>query len=109
MAVAVQPSTEAKGSAAPAPLWAASLIGGLYVLAALAAVFYAVPKAWDAGVTGWLEPAVGAFANVALRIVAQVAAAILLAVFGSRLAGPRPPKGIRGGVFWAIVTVFAVF
>jgi preprotein translocase SecE subunit len=109
MAVAVQPTAETKGASAPAPLWLASLVGGLYVLGALAVVFYAVPKAWNESVSGWLTPAIGSFANVAFRMVAQVAAAVALIFVGSRLAGANPPKGIRGGIFWTVITIFAVF
>jgi preprotein translocase SecE subunit len=109
MAVAVQPTTETKGASAPAPLWLVSLIGGLYVLGALAVVFYAVPKAWNESVSGWLVPAVGSFANVAFRMLAQVAAAVALIFVGSRLAGANSPKGIRGGIFWTVITIFVVF
>jgi preprotein translocase SecE subunit len=111
MAVAVQPAAETKGTTAPAPLWQASLIGALYVLGALAVVFYAVPRAWNEGVSPWLVPALGswAFVNVIARVLAQLIAAAALVWLGARLAGPTLPKGIRGGIFWAIITIFAVF
>src|SRR5262245_22315407 len=110
MAVAVQPAAETKGTTAPAPLWQASLIGALYVLGALAVVFYAVPRAWNEGVSNWLVPALGswAFINVIARVVVQLAAAGALIWLGARLAGPTLPKGIRGGIFVAIITIFEV-
>ena len=108
MAVAVQPTTETKGPSAPAPLWLASLVGSLFVLGGLAVVFYAVPKLWDTTIGPALTASLGSFVNFFARLVAQIAAAVVLAVVGSRIAGANRPHGLKGGILWAIVTVFIV-
>jgi preprotein translocase SecE subunit len=110
MSVAAATTTETKGpSSKPMSLWAASLIGGVYVLMALAVVFYCVPYLWQTGVSDWLERSTNGFTNASLRIVAQIAVAVLLAIFGAGLAGPHPQTGLRGGIFLAILTIFAAF
>jgi len=72
-------------------------------------VFYGVPQLWQIGVGSWLAPAAGHFVNVAFRLVAQLAAVILLAMFGMNLAGPNPPKGLRGAIFLGLSSIFTAF
>jgi preprotein translocase SecE subunit len=109
MSVAAPSVTETRSAAGPVSLWATGLVGGLYVLAALAVVFYAVPNLWQMGVATWLTPMFNSFMNASLRIVAQFAAAVGLIIFGLTLAGPNPPKGIRGSIFLGISTLFTAF
>jgi preprotein translocase SecE subunit len=109
MSVAAPTTTETKGPSSPMSLWALSMIGGIYVLGALAVIFYGVPQIWQAAVTPWLEPATNNFVNVTFRIIAQVAAAVALLIFGRSLVGPRSPAGLRGGTFLAILTIAVGF
>ena len=107
MATAVTAASETKGSTAPAPLWVASLAGGVYVILSLAAVLIGVPMLWQAGLASALGDK--SFFNAAGRLVAQAAAAAVLWVLGVGLAGPHPVKGLRGGIFGAISVGFTVF
>ncbi|HUR55912.1 MAG TPA: preprotein translocase subunit SecE [Gemmataceae bacterium] len=104
---AVETSSEPKAPKTSASLFAASLIGAVYVVAALAVVFYAVPQLW----AQYVAPQLGgySFVNLALRLVVQLAAAVGLIVFGQSLAGANPPKGLRGGIFWVIAFACAIF
>src|SRR5580704_14508196 len=99
MSVAALSSTETKGQTSQPSLWTTGLVGGVYVLAALAVVFFAVPTLWDTGVSSWLVPIITKWPNIALRLIAQAGIAIMLAFFGISLAGPNPPRGIRGSIF----------
>jgi len=109
MSVAAPTTTETKGPSSPMSLWAASMLGAVYVLMALAVVFYGVPQVWQMAVAGWLEPATNSFVNVTFRIIAQIAAVVALVIFARSLAGPRPQPGLRGGTFLAILTIAVAF
>jgi preprotein translocase SecE subunit len=105
MSVAAAAPLETK--ATPVSLWTASLMGGVYVLGVIAVVFYGVPALWHVGVSSWLAPATaGTFVDPALMIIADLAALALLVVFGMNLMGPHPLKGIRGGIFLGIASIF---
>lgn len=104
---AVETTSEPKVPQKSANLFAASLIGAVYVVAALAVVFYAVPSLWAQYVAQQLGGF--SFVNFALRLVVQIAAAIGLVVFGQGLAGANPPKGLRGGIFLVISFACAIF
>jgi preprotein translocase SecE subunit len=79
----------------------------VYVVMALAVVFYAVPHLWAQYVT----PHTGGFTfvSVALRVVVEIAAVIGLAWFGKSLVGANPPRGLRGGIFLMIVAALLTF
>jgi preprotein translocase SecE subunit len=79
----------------------------VYVVAAVAVVFYAVPALWAEHVS----PRLGGFSfvDIALRVLVQAAAAVGLWWFGRSLAGPNPPKGVRGGIFLVISWAIAIF
>jgi preprotein translocase SecE subunit len=108
MAVAVKNAQDTKARSQNR-LLTASLVGAVYILGSVAAVLYGVPQLWAGGVTPWLEPALGSFINVALRLIVQVAAGVGLYVFGLSLAGANPPKGLRAGMFMVISAAFTVF
>ena len=82
-----------------------SLIGAIYVLAALAVVLYAVPALWRENIS----PNINGPADVFLRICAQLGVVLLLTKFGQTLAGANPPKGIRGGIFLMISFAITIF
>ena len=107
MSVAAATPTETK--ATRTSLWVEGLKFAVYVLAVLGVVFYGVPHLWETGVSPRLGPAVGKFVNVALMLVADLSAAVLLVIFGIGLIGPNPAKGLRGATFLAFVSIFAGF
>jgi preprotein translocase SecE subunit len=109
MAVAAVSPPETKNPSTPTPLWMASLVGGVFVLASMGAIFYGVPQLWAATLGPALKTSLGGLFNGALLLLAQVVAAIALVIFGSRLAGDKPLAGIRGGIFLSISTIFTVF
>src|SRR5262249_53736522 len=106
MATAVEPSSEPQTPGAAMSLPVASLIGAIYVVAALAVVFYAVPVVW----TQTFGDRLKLFFDFdpILRIV-QLAAAVGLIWFGAKLAGDSPPVGVRGGIFLMIVAAVVFF
>ncbi len=106
--VAVSP-TETKTAPAPMNLWMTGFLGGVYVLAALAVVFYAVPQLWEMGVSSWFVPIAGPGINAGFRVTAQLAALVLLTIFGISLSGLHPPHGIRGSIFLGISVIIALF
>lgn len=109
MAVAAVSPPETKNSTSTTPLWMASLVGGIFVLAALGVVFYGIPSLWASSVAPGLKASLGNLFNGALLLLAQIAGAVALMIFGSRLAGSPPVAGIRGGIFLTISTIFTVF
>jgi preprotein translocase SecE subunit len=108
MATAVETGSQPpKAPAPPASLFAASLLGAVYVVAAVAVVFYAVPMLWAQYVT----PQLGGnrLMGDSLLLLAQAAAAVGLVAFGSTLGGSNPPRGVRGGIFLVISLAIAIF
>jgi len=107
MATAIEPSSQSQAPS-QASLLTASLIGAVYVLAAIAVVLYAVPAIWSQFVGD-------AFAGndlleVSLKALLKVGAIGALAWFGISLIGSNPPKGLRGGVFLiAVLVLFTLF
>lgn len=107
--MSVAAATPSNTKTAPLSLWTASVAGAIYVLAALAVVFYGVPQLWEMGVSPWLVPALNTAVNGFGRVVAQIAAIVLLTIFGLNLAGPHPIRGMRGGIFLAVCSIFIAF
>src|SRR5687768_8163322 len=105
MSVAASTTTEARGSSQPMGLWAASMIGAVYVLASLAVVLFAVPQLWQSTIGSVLAPAIGELFSNAIRVFVQLAALVGLVVFGMKLTGDHPPRGLRGGVLLAIASI----
>jgi len=106
MATAVEPS-EPRTPTSPLGLPIASLLGAIYVAAAIAVVFYAVPAFWAESIA----PQLGGFGFVEIlaRLVVQLAAFVGLLWFGKTLLGSNPVKGVRGGIFLVLVTVALIF
>ena len=108
MATAVETGSESRTPSPPMSLPIASLLGAIYVVAAIAVIFYAVPAFWKESVAPQL---VGySFVDAALRLLVQLAVAVGLIWFGRKLLGDNPPKGVHGGIFlmisWAITIFF---
>lgn len=105
MAVAVQPSPETKKPAQPMGLYAASAIGAVYVLAALALVLRLIPWLWDSGgVHQAITTATNNFVAATAEFVTQVVAAGVSLYVGSRLARGSATPGVRGGTFLMLAT-----
>lgn len=105
MAVAVKNTPET----ARRPLWdrlaVSSLLGGVYILGSLGIVFFGIPSLWAALIAPWLT---NAFVNVALLLVVMIATAAGLIVLGQRLVGPKPPPGLRAGVFFGALGILVL-
>jgi preprotein translocase SecE subunit len=80
----------------------------VYVVAALAVVFFAVPALWADYVAPSLTTQLE-WPGFLARIAIQVAAAVGLAWFGRSLAGNNPPVGLRGGIFLLLVAAALIF
>jgi preprotein translocase SecE subunit len=106
MATAVEPS-EPRTPTTPLGLPIISLFGAIYVIAAIAAVFYAVPAVW----ADMVAPSLGgfSFAEWLARRVVQVAAFVGVIWFGKTLLGVSPIKGVRGGIFLVLVSAVLIF
>lgn len=109
MATAVETSSQPRAPSPPANLLAASLVGAVYVLAALAVVLYAVPALWAQFVTPGVQGTKLEWTATALRYATQLAAIVGLALFGRSLAGANPPRGLRGGIFLTLTAAALIF
>lgn len=107
MATAVETSPRSQAPSPPAGLLTASLIGAIYVLAALAVVLYAVPSLWEQLVGDSLSG--NRLLEGALKLTLEIAAIVGLVWFGTSLAGSNPPKGLRGGIFMMVVSALLIF
>jgi preprotein translocase SecE subunit len=87
----------------------ASVVGAVYVAAAIAFVAFGIPHLWKIGITERLEALLGSFFNVAGLIVVLVTAAAGLLIGGLAIAGPNPPDGLRAGVFTILAAVLGTF
>lgn len=101
MTVAVRNVPEAGSRGPLEQLSVASLVGVVYIVAALAVVLQLVPALW----WDWLGLSRQSFPAWAGLIVAMIAAAAFLAYVGTSLAGPHPPKGMRAGIAVGLVGV----
>jgi preprotein translocase SecE subunit len=106
MATAVETGSEPR-TPSPTSLPIASLLGAIYVVAALAVVFYAIPSIWRDSISAHLGGE-GLRSN-ALRFFVQIAALSGLAWFGHKLIGDNPPKGLRGGIFLMLAFAILIF
>jgi preprotein translocase SecE subunit len=109
MATAVEPSSKAHAPVTQTGLALAGLAGGVYVLASLAVVFIAVPHLWGTTIGPKVAAAINALTADFLLYAVMVAAAIGLGWLGQTLAGPTPPKGLRGGITLSVSALIAIF
>ena len=106
MATAVETGSEHRTPSPPMSLPIASLLGAIYVSAALAVIFYALPRVWVEQVTPVLGDKI---VDWVLWIPTLGAVVIALLWFGRKLLGDNPPKGIHGGIFLVISWAIAIF
>jgi preprotein translocase SecE subunit len=105
MATAVETGSEPRTPSPPASLPVASFLGTLYVLAALAVLFYFLPRVWAENVT----PRIGdKLVDWVLWIPVLGAALGGLVWFGDKLA-VNAPRGVRGGVFLMVAAAVLIF
>jgi preprotein translocase SecE subunit len=104
MAVAVKnsPDVSAPGALDRQPV--VSLAGAAYVLGSLGVVFGLLPYVWN----DVLGVGTSSFGRASLLGVLMVAAALGLAVLGTRLLGPRPVPGAKAGIFVSLVGALVV-
>src|SRR5437867_736108 len=96
MSVAVKSLPETTQQDPRQRLARASVLGTAYVISAIIAVFYAIPRLWQEFVSPTLTQSVSAYIDVALMILAMLGAAAALVVFPARPAS-----------LWA--RIFAIF
>jgi preprotein translocase SecE subunit len=84
-----------------------SLLGAIYVLATLAVVLFAFPQFWQNSVASQLGRL--GLVDAVARFVAQFAVLIGLVWFGRKLLGESAPKGVRGGIFLALIALILTF
>lgn len=114
MAVAVRnmPDSSTKSPDQPGSLATSSVLGAVYVVAALVILTMGVPLVWANGVSGWLRETLGPFVDVAGLIVIEVFVFGLLAMIGLSLAGGGARPGLRAGIFtvvaWLLVTLIVM-
>lgn len=106
MAVAVKTPPETSARQPLNRLGVSSLTGALYVLGSLAVIFYALPALWKSAVSPVLTGNPESPVDIALRVLVMIAAAVGLGILGRRLAGPRPPHGLRAGIFTGVLGIF---
>ena len=109
MAVAAIPAAQSTRSAPPMGLIAASCVGAVFVLGAAALVLRVLPGAWDASIGQTITHTVNSLFSRALLIAVQIAAAVGLAIAGTRLIAAQKIPGVRGGIFFVIATIFTAF
>jgi preprotein translocase SecE subunit len=104
MATAVEPNSAPSTPGKALGLPVASLLGAIYILAALAVAFFAVPALW----TQLFGPDAPGSGFNPWRVAAQLAALIGVLGFGLVIVGDTALKGVRGGSFLMAVTVILV-
>lgn len=104
MATAVEPSSAPSAPGKAMSLTVASFIGAIYILAALAVVFYAVPMLLPDS-PGKSEVSSDV---LAARLALQGVALVGLMWFGTKLTS-ESPTGTRGGMFLMVSAAFLVF
>jgi preprotein translocase SecE subunit len=104
MAVAVKDTPEA-ASRQLNRLAIGSLAGTVYILASIAAAFYAIPQLWAMTLSRIIAGGQKSVVDEALLMLVVLAAIAGLVALGRKLIGTNPPHGMRAGIF---VGVFAV-
>ncbi|MBN9121680.1 MAG: preprotein translocase subunit SecE [Planctomycetes bacterium] len=102
MATAVEPSSAPRAPGQTLGLPIASLLGAVYVLAALAVALFVVPMLWPDG-----GEADATDAGRAAHCCLQLAVLVGLFWFGSRIAGDA--VGVRGGSTLVALVLIAIF
>lgn len=103
MATAVEPSSAPSTPGKTTNLPVVSILGAIYILATLAAAFFAVPALWR-----YIEPKISADDLSQLRATAQVIVLVGLLGFGLMISSDAS-KGTKGGSFLIALTVLVVF
>ena len=105
MATAVEPSSTPSAPGKLLSLPAASLVGAIYTLAALAVVYSLLPAVWAEHVT----PRLDRLLDWMCWIPAVAVTVVALIWFGRKLAGDAAPRGVHGGVFLMVSAFIAIF
>jgi len=107
MATAVEPSSQPRTPETQPKLVLASLVGAVYVAAALAVVVWLIPQLWAEYVAQHLSG--NKLLDYTLWGTVEIAALVALGWFGNSLAGSNPPKGMRGGTFLMLLAAVVIF
>lgn len=105
MAVAVKNMPESTTRTEGLSLATASVLGAVYVFAAIAAVAFGVPMLWNASLGPWVDRVLGSFVSGACLIVIELCAVGLLGFVGVMLTGGKMRPGLKAGIFTVAATV----
>lgn len=108
MAVAVKTNPETTPQTPSNPLAVGTLVGLVYLLLSLVAVFYILPTLWDLAISAALTENANAFVNGALKLLAMVVAVGVLLFGGLKLVGSHPPHGLKAGVTLGLIWLFLI-
>lgn len=97
----VEKKPDTRSSTKPMPLPIAGILGAIYVIAALSAIFVGLPWLWQQ--VGFTQATLAASAG---RAAAAIAAVIILFVVGGKLLGSRPRPGVKAAVFTTLFLAF---
>jgi preprotein translocase SecE subunit len=106
MATAVEPTSTPSAPGKLLSLPAASLIGAIYIIAALVIAVCLLPALWAEEVTPKIKDNL---IDWMCWLPALVAVVVALGWFGRRLAGDGAPKGVHGGAFLMVCAAFTIF
>jgi preprotein translocase subunit SecE len=109
MAVAVRnmPENTTQTPSQPGSLASSSLIGAVYVIAALIILSMGVPLVWANGVSTWIRTNLGPFVDIAGLIVVEIFVLGVLTMVGLSLVGGTARPGLRAGIFCVVGWIFA--
>jgi preprotein translocase SecE subunit len=105
MTVAVKNMPETSTRSDAMSLATSSVLGAVYVFAALGVVGFGVPKLWNASVGPWVTGTLGGMVSGACLIIIELVAIGILAFVGMMLTGGSMRHGLKAGIFSAVAWV----
>jgi len=105
MAVAVKNLPDNMTRTEGLSLATASVLGAVYVFAAIAAVAFGVPTLWNASIGPWVDRVLGSFVSGACLIVIELCVIGLLGFVGVMLTGGTMRPGLKAGIFSVAATI----
>lgn len=108
MAVAVKNMPDSTTRSEGLSLATASVLGTVYLFAAIAAVAFGVPRLWNASLGPWVDRVLGSFVSGACIIVIDVLVIGMLGFVGVMLTGGKMRPGLKAGIFSVAVTILSL-
>src|SRR5262245_1222448 len=108
MAVAVKNMPDSTTRTEGLSLATASVLGAVYLFAAIAAVAFGVPRLWNASLGPWVDRVLGSFVSGACIIVIDLLVIGMLGFVGVMLTGGRMRLGLKAGIFSVAITILSL-